>query len=231
MSDDLRAAVAALELEPRSRVWTSVTYCVLDAVWSIGAHYDRVVNPLVRKVAAVHGNTSPTVVPEDAPADDPLPVGSFRAAYPTPESLIAVTNRQRTSSRGGIAKAEAALQYAAVLDSAGITTRAAAAAAHRDPALVESVSAGLRQIPGDGVRRDYFWMLVGSDELVKPDRMVLRFLARHGGPTQVEPARLALAELARELSTPQSPVTPWMLDHAIWRAERSSNSRRTRTRR
>jgi hypothetical protein len=39
-------AVVHLNLQPRQRRWTSLAYCVLDAVWSIGARYDTVVVPL-----------------------------------------------------------------------------------------------------------------------------------------------------------------------------------------
>ena len=41
-----------------------------------------------------------------------------------------------------------------------------------------AVNADLRAIPGEGahaVRRDYLWMLIGQDDLIKPDRMVLRW--------------------------------------------------------
>jgi hypothetical protein len=225
INDDLRAAVAALDLTGRERVWTSLTYCVLDAVWSIGAHYDRVVVPLVRRVAELHGDASPTCPPEDAPTHDPFPLDAFLASYPDEERLRAATNSQRTSTRNGILKADAARRYAQILESTGISTRVQAAAVHGDAGKLDALNSKFRRVPGDGVRRDYFWMLVGSDELVKPDRMVLRFLARHGVPVGVEAARDVLAELARDLSSTRGlPVTPWMVDHAIWRAERAGRT-------
>jgi hypothetical protein len=70
------------------------------------------------------------------------------------------------------------------------------------------------------------WMLCGSDDVIKPDRMVLRWLARQGEHADAVRAREVLCEVARQL-TPRlgRPVTPWMVDHAIWKAERSRRAR------
>lgn len=217
----LATAVETLDLQPRQRRWTSVTYCVLDAVWSIGISYERYVVPAVRRVATAAGDESPAVATDAAPPHDPLPLSTFRAIYPAPEQLVAVTSSHRTSSRSGILKAEAALRYADVLTGFGIDTLADASKALMDTDRVDEISAELRRIPGDGVRTGYFWMLVGDDDTVKPDRMILRFLDRHGAPTDVLGAKTILRELAEHLTTPGRPVTPWMVDHAIWRAESS----------
>lgn len=217
----LVSAVGELDIRPRERRWTSVTYCVLDAVWSIGISYERYVVPAVRRVATAAGDESPVVAADAVPSHDPLPLSTFRAAYTTTEQLVAVTSSHRTSSRSGILKAQAALRYADVLTGFGIDTLADASKALTETDRVDEISAELRRIPGDGVRTGYFWMLVGDDDTVKPDRMILRFLDRHGAPTDVLGAKTILRELAEHLTTPGRPVTPWMVDHAIWRAERS----------
>ncbi|VTR76683.1 hypothetical protein CHMI_01446 [Cellulomonas hominis] len=197
-----------------------MTFCVLDAVWSIGAHYDRVVVPVVRGVAAAADVAAPTAEPGAAPDEDTYPLERFLADYPDADTLAGATNRQRTSTRGGVLKAEAALRYATILRSHGITTGADAASVVGDTDRLVAIDEQLARVPGDGVRRAYFWMLVGDDHQVKPDRMVLRFLARHDGPTDVAGARTVLAELAAELTEGSRVVTPWMVDHAIWLAER-----------
>ena len=224
LTDDLRRAVAALALEPRQRVWTSLTYCVLDAVWSIGARYDSVVVPLVGRVAAARGDSEPSVVPERLGKSDPFPLDELLATYPDPDALVAITNRQRTSTRGGILKADAALRYAGVLRDHGVTQRADVSALAGDVERSDQVDRALARVPGDGVRRGYLWMLAGSDDIVKPDRMVLRFLARHGCPATPSEARVVLAKLADDLSEPCRPVTPWMVDHAIWKAQRRASA-------
>jgi hypothetical protein len=224
ITPELRDAVTDLELVPRTRVWTSLTFCILDAVWSIGAHYDRIVVPVVGAVATAAGVPQATAAVHDAPADDSYPLDQFLADYQDPGALAAVTNRQRTSTRSGILKADASLRYADVLRSHGITSRSDASAASADEVRVAEVDARLARIPGDGVRRGYFWMLVGDDHRVKPDRMVLRFLHRYGVPADAAAAREVLAGLAVELTDGTREVTPWMIDHAIWRAERRRTS-------
>ncbi|MFC8922001.1 hypothetical protein [Cellulosimicrobium sp. NPDC057127] len=222
LSPNLIEAVRALDVRPRERRWSSVTYCVLDAVWSIGISYDRHVVPAVRRVAAAAGDVEPVVSVMTLPASDPLPLSAFRDTYRTPDELVAVTTAHRTSSRSRVLKAETALRYADVLVEAGVDTLPDAAKALEDFARVDEISARLRQIPGDGVRTGYFWMLVGDDDTLKLDRMILRFLKRHGTETGVAGAKDVLRALAAELTgTSNYRVTPWMVDHAIWNAERA----------
>ena len=47
--DRLVDAVVALDPPPRERRWVSLSLCIVDAVWSIGANYDNVVVPFVRQ--------------------------------------------------------------------------------------------------------------------------------------------------------------------------------------
>ncbi|WP_139122994.1 hypothetical protein [Cellulosimicrobium cellulans] len=73
---------------------------------------------------------------------------------------------------------------------------------------MDEISARLRQIPGDGVRTGYFWMLVGDDDTVKPDRMILRFLKRYGTVTDVVGAKVVLRALADQLTTRGTAPSP-----------------------
>src|SRR5690606_23416868 len=101
---------------------------------------------------------------------------------------------------------EAAIRYADILLGHGIDTLADTREALVDDERVEKVSTALRAIPGDGVRTDYFWMLVGDDDLVKPDRMVLRFLGRYGVDTDIRGAKAVLRGLSGRLSTAERKV-------------------------
>ncbi len=100
--DKLLALAAVLPLQPRRQRWRSLTYCIVDAVWSIGAHYDNVVVPLVRAVAHQHdpgGDPLTSAVGSLPP--DPAPLPAFRGRFGDPDDLVAVTNRQRTATRNG----------------------------------------------------------------------------------------------------------------------------------
>lgn len=219
-------AVRGLELRPRQRQWVSLSLCIVDAVYSIGAHYDRHVLPVVRRIAADAGIETPSVPPPVTDLADPLPLERFLDRYDTVDALLAVTNnRQRTSPRGGILKAEAVLQYVTILHEYGIRTLDDARVLLDDPQRLDTVETALRTVPGEGgfgVRRGYLWMLVGDEDTVKPDRMVLGWLARHGADVNAATARILLSELATEISRVLGRrVTAWEIDHAIWISARS----------
>jgi hypothetical protein len=111
----LADAVELLDPRPRPRRWVSLAYCVLDAVWSIGAVYETVVTPLVHRVAAANGDTSPLVSASAQPPADPLPLVVLLQRYQDASALQDITNKQLTSPRNGVPKAEAALRYARIL--------------------------------------------------------------------------------------------------------------------
>jgi hypothetical protein len=224
--DDLVAGVAervaALGPRPREQRWASLSACVLDAVWSIGARYDGVVLPLIRRVLS-DGAAGPLLVAQP-PSEDVYPLGRFTERFPDEESLLAVArNRQRTSTRGGITKSQATLGYARVLLDHGVDDLAAANQVLASPPLLAAIENGMRRVRGEGrygIRRGYFWMLCGDDGRIKPDRMVLRWLAPHG-VRDPEVAQQLLIDVAAFLSqNGAATVTPWEVDHAIWLAAR-----------
>lgn len=225
-SDDVVASVAervaALGPRPRQTRWASLSACVLDAVWSIGARYDGVVVPVVHRV--LDGGATGPLLSADAPIEDVHPVSRFLDRFPDEEALLVVAqNRQRTSTRGGITKAQAVLGYARVLLEHGVDDLAGANRAMASPPLLASIDKKLSRIRGEGqhgIRRGYFWMLCGDDGRIKPDRMVLRWLKPHG-VRDAEVAQQLLIDVADLLSKQgASTVTPWEVDHAIWSAAR-----------
>ena len=219
----LTDAVVALDPQPRARRWTSLSFCIVDAVWSIGANYDNVVVPLVRKkFAAKFVVTEPTVPASQPMPHDPLPLS--RLDDLTVESLTALTNRQRTSTRGGIRKADAVLQHVAVFRDHKVETMQDALALFSNTERFDQVDTALRLIPGEGgygIRRNYLWMTIGQDDLIKPDRMVLRWLERHDIKTDPAGARDIIAAIVPLVSRQMKRrVTAWEIDHALWLAGR-----------
>ncbi len=219
----LTDAVVALDPQPRDERWTSLSFCTVDAVWSIGARYNKVVVPLVRKkFAAKFGVTEPTVSANQPVPKDPLPLS--RLDDLTVDSLTALTNRQRTSTRGGILKADAVLQHVAVFSDHRVETMQDALALFSDIERFDQVDKALRSIPGEGsfgIRRNYLWMTIGQDDLIKPDRMVLRWLGRHDVKTDPAGARDIIAALVPAVSQKlERPVTAWEIDHVLWLAGR-----------
>lgn len=224
--DVVVAAARELDIQERESRWTHLSLCVLDAVFSINARY-------ATTCATVRHYAGHCCLAEPL-----LPAGSAHQVISTPheerldrfveevekvgvESFAAevLHNRQRTSTRSGIRKAEASLRYARVLLEAGVSDLGDAAALLVDDARLTKVEAELARVPGHGahgVRMGYLWMLVGDDHRVKPDRMVLRWLADVlAAPVPVVQARTLLERAAADIG-----CTPWALDHAIWTAAR-----------
>jgi len=220
--DGLVEAIVELGPQSRNRRWVSLSLCIVDAVWSIGAHYDNVVVPLVRNFARQFGVEQPTI-PMDQPIDaDPLPLTQL--ADVTVDELIRLTNWQNTSTRGGVRKADAALRHIKAFCAHSVSALADAIALFEDDARFAAVNADLRKIPGEGahaVRRDYLWMLIGQDDLIKPDRMVLRWFKHHGVIVDPIAARELISALVPAVSDRlKRPVTAWEIDHALLNAGR-----------
>ncbi|MCP2098453.1 hypothetical protein LV78_006448 [Actinosynnema pretiosum] len=226
----LEAATAELTVEPRGERWTHLPLCVLDAVFSINLRYRGVIR--VCNAYADHTGLPDRLLPADRahevigtarehPVDTLAEVGRSIGADDLAHRVL--RNRGRTSTRGGVRKAEAALRYAETLAAEGVHRFADVSALLADPVRLAQVEAKLQLVPGHGagVRLSYLWMLTGADDRVKPDRMVLRWLARHldraVSTTEATALLVALGE--------RTDHTAWELDHAVWQHESSKRHR------
>ncbi|MFB6689415.1 hypothetical protein ACFCX3_02710 [Streptomyces virginiae] len=182
---------AHLAREPRTRRWAHTSLCVLDAVFSINADYDRHTAPTCHRYATWARITP--YLPAAAAAPDEQPLSTFvthvREAGVEAFSEQVLRNRQRTRAHHDAPrKTEAALGYAEILASHGVNTLADADALLADADRLKPVERALASIPGhgSGARLSYLWMLVGADDRIKPDRMILRTYSRHASPYYVE---------------------------------------------
>jgi len=200
----------------------SLPLCVIDTVFSIGARYTSTLATVQRFCAYFQLEyLSPVRFPD---VSTQLSISEFLRLYER-SGLEAMAgqvyqNRQRTSTRNGILKAEAVWQVSRLLqaygveylqDAAGVVGRA-------------DFEARFQAIPGQasGISLRYFYMLVGSDEYVKPDRMVARFI--HSATQKsypVEAMHQAIVEAARQLQAEYPRLIPRLLDHLIWNFQRS----------
>ncbi len=192
--------------------YPGLALCVLDAVWSIGVRYEGVVNVVnrYRALAASQGR--------DADEDGPQELIASVAAIGGPESLAgALNNRQRTSTRNGVLKAEAVVLASQVLVDADIKSTATLVAL--PPAALEQLRSRFVAVhgQGSGLSFDYLLMLSGQPG-VKSDRMIRRFVARALG---VEPEGAVTMSDARDLVVAAADalgVDAHRLDHAIWKS-------------
>jgi hypothetical protein len=220
------AAARQLALKPRGHRWAHASLCVLDAVFSINAHYERHTVPTCHRYAAWAGISVTLSGSAQLPVRDEQPLQGFVTHIQTHGEAVfsseILQNRQRTrANRDAPLKVKAARQYAEILISHDITTLAEANASLADLNKLKAIECDLAGVAGhgSGARLAYLWMLFGDDSRIKPDRMVLRWLH---------------AVLRRVVSTPEAVrliteaavhlgCTPWELDHAIWEDHRKGS--------
>jgi hypothetical protein len=88
----------------------------------------------------------------------------------------------------------------------------------------EKFESEIRAIPGQasGISLKYFFMLAGSDDLVKPDRHILAFIHDGLGRIVRVPETQALLETSCQyLQTEFSHLTLRLLDNSIWDYKRN----------
>ena len=205
--------------------YQSLPLCVIDAVFSIGVRYSGVRNVVQRYCK----HTSQCAIRDNR---DSLPVISeqqsvrdFCAFFDKKGSEIMTTkifdNRQRTSSKNGILKSDAVLQFARVLISNGVDFLQDIYKINQNP----NIEREIRAIAGQstGISFQYFLMLAGSDDIIKPDRMITRFLESALGRQIVIAEAQALVESAAyELKKTHLNITPRLLDNVIWNFQRQA---------
>lgn len=189
--------------------YASLALALIDAVWSIGVRYTGVLNVLHRYRAARRG------VGADPDRDTPADLIAFIGSCGGPDTFAAaVNNRQRTSSRNGILKADAVLRVAQVLVDAEVQSTEDLAAATPDQLAEVRRSWTAITGQGSGLSWDYFLMLAGRQG-VKADRMVRRFVADALGVGEHEVSQRETHALITGAATQlQVPIS--RLDYAIW---------------
>lgn len=164
---------------PAEYYYQSLPLCVIDSIFSIGVNYKSVQNVILKYCKRFSLNqfrSDRTALPPKTDQESTQEFCKKLEAY-TPESLADIfDNVQRTSTRGGILKAEAVFLFAKTLNTHGVQYFQDVTSVMTNSTLHDE----LEGIPGQksGISTRYFFMLAGSDDLIKPDRMILRFLAQ-----------------------------------------------------
>jgi len=201
--------------------------CVIDAVWSIGVRYGGVKNVVARY--CTHCGLHTDAACEQHGIEDFLHTMQAQGVLGFADKVF--RNAQRTSTRNGILKAEAVYLFASVLHKHGMNTMKDVPKIlwyedlHHE--LCKPYAQEILTLPGQrsGISLSYFYMLTGSSGLVKPDRMVFRFLTETLGRdvTDVDSQRL-ISYASRRLNTGNPQMTPRMLDHQIWKYQSGRNT-------
>ena len=215
-------------LNPEEYAYQSLPLCILDAVFSINAKYESTRNVVERycrhyRLRQVRRNT--LCLP---PVEEQEPISAFveKITNLGPEKFAGtvLANRQRTSTKSGIMKSEAALRFAQVLKLHKVEY-------FQDVEKIqgkEDFENAVKAIPGQrtGITVRYFYMLAGSDGFVKPDRMILGFLRDQlGERLSQDEAQRILSEASNVLKPEYPHLTTKTLDYHIWRYQRQQGKR------
>lgn len=190
--------------------------CVIDSIFSIGVRYEGVRNTIKRfcnyyKIDSFSNKNELTTT-------DILGLIERMNIVELTEKVF--QNRQRTSTNNGILKSEAVILFLKVLQNFKVEK-------FSDIAKIitsEQFENEIKEIPGQksGISLKYFFMLAGSDDLIKPDRMILRFLENiTGKKLSLNNSQLILTAAADRLKRKGFNITPKKLDHLIWSYQRA----------
>jgi hypothetical protein len=189
--------------------------CIIDSEQTTGDTHTRVESVIERNRAyrrAQNGNPNSDGVPELLATFEELGGPDGWAGQ--------IGNRNRTSTRNGVLKAEAIRDAAQTLAAEGIETAAILRDAAGDEDRLAQVGAAWRAVTGQisGITWHYVQMLAGIHG-VKPDRMICRFVADSLGlprkDVTTEFAGMIVTAAATEMG-----MSPTDLDHAIWQWQR-----------
>jgi hypothetical protein len=203
---------------PEEYHYAHLPLCAIDSVFSIGVKYEGVKNTISRfcdhfKIEKYSSN-------QEMSTSDFLKLIEQYSIEELTENIF--RNKQRTSTNNGILKSEAVILFLKVLQKFGVENLKDISKIN-DSARFETE---IKRIPGQksGISLKYFFMLAGSDELIKPDRMILRFLENVTGKhLNLDDCQIVLAGVTVEMRKVGFNLSPKKLDNLIWNYQRSLN--------
>lgn len=197
--------------------YNSLVFCIIDAIFSIGAKYAST-RKTVERYCKYYGLQRIRTTKEFSPSNEQhnisdlinnieqIDVDSFA------EKVLC--NRQRTSTRNGLLKAEAVYCWAKILQQFGIETLQ-----DFNNCVDDNLKKHLSKAKGQssGISITYLCMLCGDDNFTKPDRHILNFLSNVLGYTvNISQAQSILENVTTTLRNEFPNINIRLLDHTIW---------------
>jgi len=202
---------------PDDYYYQSLPLCIIDSVFSINANYNSTRNTVHR--FCNYFNIFPVYSRERLPTVKQLSISQFLTMtrkYSIDDLAGKIyQNHQRTSTRNGILKAEAVNLFVSAIVKYQVDFFQDVDRIIGNPNFERDIA----RIPGQGsgITTNYFYMLAGSDEYVKPDRMVLRFIGNATHMSFGNEACQDLLKMSQKVLFKDHPqLTPRTLDYLIW---------------
>lgn len=214
----------ALAPVPDMEYYSCVGLCAFDAVFSIRSNYNSVVSPLVDRFCKLLSIKRSAPDPHKMPKEEEqIKISELQQklkGYDAESLAKAIRNRQRTSSKSGILKTEAFLEYLEVFTKYKIETFQDV---NRIAAINPQFEKDLKTIKGQNVAVDYFFMLAGDTDGVKVDTHLRRFANGAVGRnlTEDEIKDLFARAVAYYRQNGYPNMTARHLDHIVWTWQKS----------
>lgn len=157
--------------------YSSLVFCVIDAVFSIGTHYSSTEKAVKNYAEKYHLSRYNTEISQTEHRVSDFINNCDTAGNFDLFAENVFCNKQRTSSTNGILKAEACYDVAKVLKEHNIET--ITDFQRMSDETEKQVVAEIKQVKGQGsgIMIDYLFMLAGNENKFKPDRHLLSFIS------------------------------------------------------
>ncbi|MDD3394502.1 MAG: hypothetical protein PHG19_07670 [Anaerotignum sp.] len=197
--------------------YNNLPLCIIDAIYSIGVRYTSTRNTVLRycqhyEIRRIRETSEfPSELFQHRVCDL---IQNIKQVSPDIFAKEILKNKQRTSSRNGILKAEAVLLWAETLDKLGIQSLQ-----DFNTKYSMTLEHELKKIHGQssGISLTYLRMLAGNDNFVKPDRHIIKFLSNCVDKNvEIASVQKLMEDIVGELSKDYKHMTVRLLDHAIW---------------
>lgn len=211
---------------PEEYFYQSLPLCVIDTVFSLGVKYINVQNTISRYCNFTNlnkirdGHKIPSISSQQS-------ISSFceMELQKNPQKMAdeVYINRQRTSPINGILKADAAKRFAECLRLHKIEYFQDLPKVSKNKKFEKDIKSITGQ--GSGISLQYFWMLAGSEDIIKPDRMIIRFLSSALNRNVLTNEALPLLQKATKIiSKKHKNIVPRLLDFTIWNFQRNNST-------
>jgi len=201
---------------------------VIDAVYSIGVNYEGTRSTVKRycghyRLQRIRSDRATVPLTEEQEAIEQFIEKTISAGIEFFTEKV-FQNRQRTSTRNGILKSEATVRFAKTLQKYRVNYFQDISRVIDDNKFENDI----KTIPGQrsGISLKYFFMLAGSEDLIKPDTMIKRFIEdRIKKPVSDQESQWLLSRACEKLKLKYQSLTPRRLDHQIWKYQRSESKK------
>jgi len=205
--------------------YSSLPLCVVDAIFSISIKYTTTQNVVQRFSNYLNIDKFRKYGSDFKKTNEQYSINKFIYFYEKNDIDFITNNvyknKCRTSTVNGILKSKAVLEFAKVLQKYEVNYFQDLAKITNNANFEKEIKSIKGQ--GSGISLSYFYMLAGDEDLVKPDRMVERFVEDCiGKKLSTNELTQLFLKVIKILRATYPTLTLRELDHEIWKLKSDS---------